>query len=513
VTRPEWRQVARWLGVTFACAALVAAGMAIGWRLAGESTTTTELGRVSFEVEPSRVGDVEAFIPIANWGFRANAFDAPFDLNVELRTLDRPALLRAAEGDPAALDAAEDEVEAGARTAILRAFAWGSAVALLLVGLATAIWRGLRPRWALPAMGAAMTAGLTAACLWATADSFDAEAFERPTYFADGRELARILEVAEEERVRSGYGSEFASVLRGISTVLTDGGGPGPPGRSLYVASDLHANALVIEPLAQLIGDRPLLLAGDFGQRGGEAEAALLAPRVAALGERVVAVSGNHDTLSLMRSLARRGVTVLGADGRLDPSGEYRGSPLLDVDGLTVAGFPDPLEYDGGDPGSPDRPITFDSLPDGEERLDEAQDELVAWFDGLPSRPDVVMVHQNRLAQHLAAELSGREGFGALIVVTGDDHVQHVDRYDEIVVVDGGTVGAGGIYDAGSAPIGFAEMHLAPGKPTLRSVDLVAVEPFSGAARAARVVIASLCPGEDRCTYEPAGLDAGAAGP
>ncbi|MGH2950758.1 MAG: hypothetical protein ACRDKX_01785 [Solirubrobacterales bacterium] len=38
----------------------------------------------------------------------------------------------------------------------------------------------------------------------------------------------------------------------------------------------------------------------------------------------------------------------------------------------------------------------------------------------------------------------------------------------------------------------------------LRSVDLIAVEPFSGRGQGSRVVIDALCPDEDRCSYQPA---------
>jgi hypothetical protein len=133
---------------------------------------------------------------------------------------------------------------------------------------ATAIWRDLRPRWALVGLGAAVALVGGGASFWAAERSFDATAFESPTYFARGAELGPILEVAEDERVRSEYGSTFASVLRSISTVLADVPAREAPGRQLYLASDLHGNALVVDPLARAIGEAPVLLAGDFGQRG-----------------------------------------------------------------------------------------------------------------------------------------------------------------------------------------------------------------------------------------------------
>jgi hypothetical protein len=87
--------------------------------------------------------------------------------------------------------------------------------------------------------------------------------------------------------------------------------------------------------------------------------------------------------------------------------------------------------------------------------------------------------------------------------VTGHDHLQHIDRYGPITIVDGGTIGAGGVFDAGVAYSGFARLHFNSATPELEAVDLVAVEPFSGRGRGSRVVIDEICPGEERCTYRP----------
>jgi len=486
--------------------------MLVGWRLAQATLEETTIGRVSFEVGPSLTGRAEAFVPVADWGFRADAFDAPFELRAELRSLNRGALLRAAEGERAVLDATEEELADAARAAILRSFAWGAGVALLLLAIATALWRSLRPRWALLAIGAPALAIGVAVTLWRADASFDAAAFDSPTYFARGNELSRILEVAEQERIRSPYGSEFASILRSISTVLATEDSPDPAGVDVYLGSDLHGNALVVEPLSRLIGDSPLLLAGDFGQRGGEAEAALLAPRFSALGSEIVAVSGNHDTDRLMRRLSREGMTVLTDQGRLSPEGEVVPPPVIHVEGLLVAGFPDPLEYRGEEPDAEDRVVGLDQIPDAERVVAEWEADLLAWFRGLPRAPDLVLVHQDRLAQALAESL-WRDGYDApLVIATGDDHRQHVDRYGSILVVNGGTLGAGGVFGAGTQAIGFAHLHL-DRAGSLRSVDLIAVEPFSGSAQARRIVAQTLCPETQRCTVGSSEIEAVGARP
>ena len=69
---------------------------------------------------------------------------------------------------------------------------------------------------------------------------------------------------------------------------------------------------------------------------------------------------------------------------------------------------------------------------------------------------------------------------------TGHDHKQHVDRSGNVVEIDGGTLGAGGVVDIGKALAGFAQVHLdATGWP--EAVDLIAADPISGDATAQRV--------------------------
>jgi predicted phosphodiesterase len=378
----------------------------------------------------------------------------------------------------------------------MRAVAFALAASFAIAAIVIAIWPRAR---AARRMFAALTAGATVAIVgggfalaWA---SFDEGALESPTYYARGAELERLLAAAEAERAESGYGSELESIVRSVSTVLADEPIRERAGRELFLISDLHANTLVIDPLARFFGGAPVLFAGDFGQRGTAAEAGLLAGRVAALGDPVLAVSGNHDSALLMDRLAAAGVTVLGGAG--EPG-------VVTVNGLRVAGYPDPLAASGADLADPDRALTFEELPDGEQRLGRERERLRAWFDEISPPPDVVVVHQDGLAQWLAESLFEQDYARPLTIATGHDHRQHVDRFGSVVVVDAGTIGAGGIFDAGVAFAGFAELHFAAERPVLRAVDMVAVEPFSGRGRGSRAVIDTLCPDQERCTFTPA---------
>jgi hypothetical protein len=187
-----------------------------------------------------------------------------------------------------------------------------------------------------------------------------------------------------------------------------------------------------------------------------------------------------------MRSLARRGVTVLTRDGVLRADGSH-GGPFADVAGLRVAGFDDPLEWHGGSPGDPRRIFSFSELPDPQQATDAAQQDLLRWYDGLPRAPEVVLVHQNGLAQWLAEQLRIRGVTRPLTILTGHDHRQHITTHGAVTVVDAGTVGASGIYGVGRDSVGLGDLHFAPAG-NLDAADLIAVEPVSGAAQARRVV-------------------------
>jgi hypothetical protein len=302
-----------------------------------------------------------------------------------------------------------------------------------------------------------------------------------------------VAEQVEEtgERYRSSVQRSlagYAALLRAGANLPATAADDAP----VVLASDFHGNTLAIDALERLFADRPLFFAGDLGHSGNEGEARLLAGRLADAGEPVIAVSGNHDTALVMRRLAARGVVVLTDTGRLAPGGRTDGRPVQRVAGLTVAGWPDPLEWRGADPDDPRRIFSFSERPDGDAEYAAAQRRFVAWFDGLPERPQLVLVHQNGLAQHLAQTLHERGDGRPLTILTGHDHRQHVDLYgDGIVVVDAGTGGAGGVFGVGTESVGIATLQLPGATPPPRAIDLIDVDPVGGNAQADRVVPAT----------------------
>lgn len=473
-------------------------GMLLGLRVAGPTSSQTALGRMSLRVQPAWYGGLDAYIPIVDWGVRVAAFSGPLRLHLEPLNVDREALLDVASGHRSVITAAEQDARGAARAAFDRAFAWAVAGALALGLIAAALaFARRRPARSVAAWLLAPTALAVAlsvgALLWVQ-HSFNPRAFQDPSFYGRGAELAQLLKFADHAQAESaGYTSSVYRALAGYSTLLSAVGqlATAPvPQQPAVLISDLHDNQLVLPALRQLIPAGPIFFAGDFGQRGTVAEARSLIPQVTRLGRPMIAVSGNHDSRLFMRALARAGVVVLTDRGRLRPNGVTDGRPVQQVAGLRVAGYPDPMEWHGPDPGDPRRIFSYGELPDGASRYAGAQRALVDWFDSLRPRPQVVLIHDSGLAQTLARNVAAHPG-PPLLILTGHDHEQHVDRYGPVLVVDGGTVGAGGIFGVGHEQVGMAELALPRGRAIPSSIDLIQVQPLTTAANAQRLVPAS----------------------
>ena len=470
------------------CLCVAVAGCALGMRIAGSSVHDTALGEVSLTVEPAVPGRVDVFIPLANWGIRSTAFDAPLAINAEARSVERRALLGAAGGDRSVLETARDDARDAAESALVRAILWATLatfVAAVVLVLAAGGRLGSRRRRAVLCAACTVTAAaLTGGSALLMAWTFDASAFDRPDFYARGAELNQLLDVAQKSQAATkGYESSVDRTLSGYAKVLAGAArlAEREEPDSFVLASDLHGNTPVLDALANVFTGQPVFFAGDVGHDGNVAEADLLVPRLSRLGDQLIAVSGNHDSSLMMERLERAGAVVLDEESTV-------------IAGRRVAGWPDPLEWQGSRPDDPERIFSFAELPAGDRAFERAEQALITWFEGLDRRPDIVMVHQNGLAQGLARHVSAQDRGGPLTILTGHDHEQHVDRYaGGVVVVDAGSTGAGGVFGVGTEESGVANLHFAA--DGLRAVDMIQIDPLSGAARAERIVLAA----EDAC--------------
>lgn len=125
--------------------------------------------------------------------------------------------------------------------------------------------------------------------------------------------------------------------LANLVAFVGEGRTPETPGTSVVLASDLHANALVLPVLESYTTGKTVFLAGDFTLRGTRPESRLV-PLIRNLAQTVVAVSGNHDSRLFMVDLARAAVIVLTRDGRLLPDGSTDGRPIVEVEATATPG-------------------------------------------------------------------------------------------------------------------------------------------------------------------------------
>jgi hypothetical protein len=470
------------------CSCLSLAGSLVALRAASPVVRSLTLGTVAFSVSPAREGELDVYVPIVDWGVRARPYEAPLAVDLEFRSVDREAALASLRSSGAAdanLGLLKAElrgvVERGLLRAALVAVLGGAVSGFLAGGLVVAF--GRRRRWlALGAATGLATSAVVVSFFAVAVSRFDYDAFRQPTFYAHGAELPKLLSFSEQLlQAGNNYTDSYDQAVAGLTNLVAVASDPRrsvPATHSVVLASDLHSNSLVLPAFAGYTAGKTVFLVGDFTELGTSYEQSM-ATELGSLSGTVVAVSGNHDSRSFMGEAARAGVVVLTRSGRLLDDGSTDGQRLFRLDGLVVAGYDDPLE-------SIDGSLTGRRLELKERRVG-AQREFLAWFAALPERPDVVLVHQHGLA-HALLDVVGRGTGPGVLILTGHDHRQHVDREGTSVLVDGGTLGAGGPFGIGEQRSGFAELHLAR-DGRLVAVDLVEVEPLSGEASARRLVI------------------------
>lgn len=477
-------------------AVLALAGAWVAPRVAGPATHETDLATLRFEVAASLPSDrgVSFYVPVANWGLRARVFGAPVRVSVEPRAINRAAVVRAVTGDGSAEVALlRQDIDRALRKLAVRFVLLTLAGALAGGLLALLVWHvlGVRGRRLAIAPGAAV--GLVAVVLgglfgWA-ALTWSPDRLERPSYFASGEELERILDQAHAlRRSAEKYSDRVDTSIRSIAGLLDDRPGESvladsasPATERVVLASDIHNNVLTLPTVRRFSAGHPTVLAGDFTINGGKLETPLLRS-MATLGDPVLAVSGNHDSPGIMRALARRGATVLThTDG------------VRRVAGLKVAAFEDPLEFVGTSfPSGLRTGLSFGDIRNGHQRYLEAVQERWRWWHELHERPDVLILHQESIGRALANLIWNEDPDGEpLAILVAHTHVQRMDRYGPITTVNSGTAGAGGIFGAGSQSVGLALMDFDKENGDLVATDMVQMNPANSAARAQRVITAT----------------------
>jgi len=438
------------------------------------------VGQIELSADAGPQGALDLYVPLVDWGIRFDdAIRLPVRLNVDLRTVDRGVVAGVANG--ASFDLrqvrreARDAIAAYLRKLIALALL-GSLALGVLVAFAVRHRAGPRLRYTLAGAAIATLAiGVGLVVLLPPRGSFD-----EPQYYAFGPDIPRALEAVEAaQRSTEALDEELDAQLVGLARLVTNPAGLTPLADrpSITIASDLHNNFLAAPILERATGEGPLFFAGDLTDRGSPLETQLVS-RVTGLGDPFVFVSGNHDSDSLQRALARRGAVVLTERGRLERDGGY-GDVIVDVGGLKVAGYRDPFQRRAAE-NFRDR---YQPRPTPAQ-----QDAFTAWLTPLIGELDVVMVHQPALIGPVLALLRDDPPDRPLVFVTGHTHEPSLDRFAGVTVVNGGSVGAGGTGNL-TEPTDYGLARLIyttePGFQPL-AADLIRIDPRDGSSRASR---------------------------
>ena len=438
------------------------------------------VGTIRLSVSPGHRGALDVYVPLVDWGARFEAIRLPVRLRVDVRTVDRRAVGRVAEGVAVDLDRLRDDAR-DAIAAYLRALlavVLVSAAALgILVALAVRSRAGPRLRVTLAtAIGVAL--GATAAlAVWLPPRG----EIDQPEYYAFGPDIPRALRAVEAAtRSRQILDEELNAQLVGLARLVVD-----PAQRieiegypRMTIASDLHNNVLALRILDRTARDGPVLFVGDATDRGSPLETAAVRQLVRT-GRPFVFVSGNHDSDTLSRRFARDGAIVLTQRGRLRADGSH-GAVVNRVDGVRIAGYSDPFERRSAE----DFRDRYDSAPTAAQQAD-----FSSWLAGLVGEVDVVMVHEPALIAPALAELLESPPPNPIVFAVGHTHETDLQRFPNVTVINGGSIGGGGTGNLGEGgtPVGLAVL-VYDGEGRFRPLagDLVEIDPGTGSSTARR---------------------------
>jgi predicted phosphodiesterase len=474
-----WRVTARGLTVLAVILATFAGGYfaLVSFR----QDRQLSVGEIRLSVSPGHRGALDLYVPLVDWGARFESIRAPLRLRVDVRTVDRAALQRLADG--AQLDV--EQVRAEARDAIaayLRTLIGVVMFCALSLGVLTAfaVRHRAGPRLRYTVAAATITGvglGVALVTLLPPRGQIDT-----PQYYAYGADIPRALDAVSSVR-RSGRAldQELDAQLVGLARLVTAPAGRTPVEGSprITIASDLHNNFITLPILERAAGGGPVLFPGDLSDRGSPLETALVA-RVAESGKPFVFVTGNHDSDRSAQELADDGAIVLTELGRLKRGGGF-GPVINEIAGLHVAGYSDPFVRRAA-----------------ERYRDRYQDALTPvqqatfadWLRPLIGKVDVVMVHEPGLIAQSLEELKRTPPARPLVFVVGHTHEAALTRQQNVTVVNGGSIGGGGtgnLTDGASTDVGLARLIYRTGsgfEPL--AADLVGIDPGTGAATARR---------------------------
>jgi predicted phosphodiesterase len=408
----------RWVGL-LAPILVGIAGAALALQAFAKTTIDAGPFQVQLEADFGRSVTDISLPPLGR--LRADTHGAPLHLRASLREVDVEELQ---DGLRRGIDSVAAEVERNTLDEAGRFGAW-----MVLVGIAGAAALGLvayRNRW-LEVLRATV-AGLVVVVLSVgfTAIGFDTAAFQAPSYTGSLRLVPQLFGPVEGAIERVGYFRDelrrvVAGAARAYAAVESNPLGRGDEVRVLHV-SDIHLSTLgygFAQELARSFDVDLVIDTGDTTSFGAPDEEFILS-EVPEFELPYVWVRGNHDAASFQDALASLDRTVV-FDGQTE-----------EVDGFTIYGLGHP--YFNEQRGSPVGDEEVEAL------VTAAAEQVVADLSALAEPPDIVLVHDDRMAEGVAGMVP--------LVLSGHFHESRAEVVDGTLYLRVGTTG-------GAGPTGF----------------------------------------------------------
>ncbi|MCL6610589.1 MAG: metallophosphoesterase family protein [Peptococcaceae bacterium] len=394
------------------------AGALVLISLLGHQNFQVEAFKVRLSVRPATAGYTVVEIPPLA-AVKAHTHATPLRITVRLESIDLQSaqkMLDQKQSRATLVNSITGGLRAAAVLFVLKILFLSAAGGAFAVFLR---WRKPYTRLLQGALGAALAVGIL---LMGTCLTYDAGKFENP-------ELDGALKMAPWAIGLAGQALDKIDTLSGKMEMVADNvhqllsqidrlqpfsGDREGLVRVLHV-SDIHNNpaALVyIQRIAGLFRVDLIIDTGDITDYGTPLENLLL-ERLAGLKIPYVFIPGNHDspeTIKKMRSIP--GVAVL--DGS-----------AVTVKGLRIMGFADPASATG------------DVEPPPVHMIPQYAGQIEKALAGQPGRPDILAVHNHRIARMLAGK--------APVILHGHDHKLSVEEDAGSIFIDPGSSGAAGL--------------------------------------------------------------------
>lgn len=448
----------RTLAITLALPAVVGvAGAALALRAFGADSVRMGPFEVRLAASFGGGSTIIALPPLGR--LEADTHVAPLRLRATLEDIDIASLqrdLRSGDG----LESVAETVELAAYDRL----PWFTFRVLVVgaLGALVACAATLRRRRAIE-IGAAAGLLVVVTTVGLTAATFQARAFLAPSYtgsLALAPELFGPVEATLErvDHFRTELRNLVAGASRAFAAVEANPLGIGDELRVLHI-SDIHLSTLGYDFAVELAHsfDADLVIdTGDTSSFGTEAESVILSA-VPRFGRPYVWVRGNHDSTAFQRAVADiEGATVL--DGSTET-----------IDGLRIYGLGDP--YFVGRRGIP--------VPDEEVAalVRGVGPRILADVEAQPAPPDVVAVHDRRMAESVA-------GFVPL-VISGHFHEANAAVSEGTIFLQVGTTGGAGptgVTATGDQPLSAEILYFRPevGGQRLVAWDVITQAPDAG---------------------------------